>query len=99
VEVTLYILATLFVAKLVWNIGVPIASYRRERRGEPSSISLTEIVELSLLAAMVVVSTFADLDDIDNSLVGAIGAFSIAASYILMFGVGVVLGRLRPHET
>jgi hypothetical protein len=73
------VLAALFVAKLAWNLSVPL--WLRPGAG----VSLHTHIEIVLLVAMLFVCT-------RPTLVAVVGVLAIAASYGGAFALGLVLG-------
>ncbi|MFN0252472.1 MAG: hypothetical protein ACKV2T_36685 [Kofleriaceae bacterium] len=73
------VLVTLFIAKLAWNLSVPLWL----RRG--AGVSLHTHIEIALLVAMLFVCT-------RPTLVAVVGVLVIAASYGGAFALGLVLG-------
>jgi len=100
VNLLFYILAGLFVVKLIWNMGVPIDIFIRTRRGQikpGSGVSLMLPVEVALLVMLFICSFFLKHDSFFYQPVGVliIGGGGIIFSYVWIFLMLIILRRKK----
>jgi hypothetical protein len=92
------VVAVLFYVKLLWNVSASCILMRMPVKADGSSqrISLMRFVELALLVIAMIVSLArgASAWPWGPGWVVVIGIASIAASYLLMFFVGVIAGGI-----
>ena len=91
-----YIFLSLFVMKLVWNIGVPIDLFLRLRRGriaKNNGVSLMPFVEITFLSILFILSIFIKFNHVffHPKNVIFVGGGSVIFSYALIFSIGCFL--------